>query len=134
MESKPAPSLKLTLEIGGNKQNSQPSKLPPSAKKIMADKLPNPYTPIGRQTLEASPPVIFDWMTAKDPTAVAKIDEMIVQAKTAFNTGRSVRVECYGGAHRSQTVAWLILRALEPGLRERVEVDALDAELLPAFK
>lgn len=123
----------LVLEIGGSKQLSQPSRLPNSAVVIKTEKLPNPYTAIHRGTLEASPMAIFEWMGNNKATTSDEIDDMIVCASAAFNAGSPVRVECYGGAHRSQTVAWLILRALDPGLRERIRVDVLDAPLMKGF-
>jgi len=129
LTEQPAPLPKhLVLEIGGVKSTSNPSLLPPSAVVIDARMLPNPYTPIKRGILEPTPSAILEWMIlAKPRKASTAIDNMVHKAVSAFVSGLSVRIQCYGGAHRSQTVAWKVLRALNPEVCGRIEVVCLDA-------
>ena len=120
--------MALVLEIGGIKPKSKPSALPPSAVVIDAQRLPNPYTLIKQGTLLPTAEAILEWIIlAKSPKAGIDINKMVDLAKTAFSSGHSVRIQCYGGAHRSQAVAWKVLSAIEPGMRDRIQVVCLDA-------
>jgi RNase adaptor protein for sRNA GlmZ degradation len=121
----------LILEIGGTNKSSKPSALPPSAVVIDAAKLPNPYTPLNRKTLEISAPKIVEWMAVKSPQANDHIAAMVEHARAAFSAQRSVRVECYGGAHRSQAVAWKILESLDELSLTEVAVVCVDCDPLP---
>lgn len=122
---------RLTLEVGGTTKSSTPTELPPSCLIVDTRKLPNPYNCINRNTLEASAPAIIDWMSIKSPQTDSLIQQMVERAKGAFGAQRSVRVQCYGGKHRSQAVAWKILEALDQSVTEHVDVVCLDGEPLP---
>ncbi|MBE35047.1 MAG: hypothetical protein CMI16_05750 [Opitutaceae bacterium] len=128
-----APQKDLILEIGGSKSDSKPSGLPQNAVIIDAKKLPNPYTTIARGTLAPLPGAIIDWIIAKSPGAGEEIDMMVNRATSAFVLDRSVRIQCYGGAHRSQAIAWKILQSLDPELAAGVRVVCLDAPRLVEF-
>ena len=121
----------LILEIGGTKKSSKPSALSASAVVIDAAKLPNPYTPIQTKTLELSAPRIIDWMETKNTKANEHMQSMIDRARAAFSTQRSVRVECYGGAHRSQALAWKIIDSMDSLSISQVQVVCLDCDPLP---
>lgn len=124
----------LTLEIGGTNSRSLQSKLGPSAQVLDALKLPNPYTPLSKKVLELSAPKIVEWMVAKEPRAAPALDSMVSTAKMALYTQRSVRVQCYGGAHRSQAVAYAILKSLDADVAKRINVVCLDATPLPELE
>ena len=104
------------------------------AKVIDAFKLPNPHTPLSKKVLELSAPKIVEWMMHKEPRAGPALDLMVATAKTAFYTHRSVRVQCYGGAHRSQAVAYSVLKSLDPDIAKRIKVVCLDAKPLPELE
>jgi predicted protein tyrosine phosphatase len=128
--TRPDPRL-LILEIGGTNKASKPSALPSSAVVINAARLPNPHTPINRKTLDLSAASIVDWMENKDAQANGHMEAMVSRAKAAFSAQRSVRVECYGGAHRSQAVAWKILSAMDKLSLDQVNVVCVDCDPLP---
>ena len=111
--TQPTTNHRLVLEVGGTSNSSKPSSLPPSAVVIDAAKLPNPYTAIDKKLLDLSAPKIVDWMEVTHPNARDHIEKIVERAKAAFSCDRSVRVECFGGAHRSQAVAWKILDAID---------------------
>lgn len=122
------PSIRrLKLEIGGTKNTSVPSTLDKDAIVIDVKKLPNPYTLISKNLLASSAPDIIDWMSMKSPKTEEYLQEFVSRAQAAFSENRSVRVECYGGAHRSQAVAWKILTAA----KSDVQVMCLDCVPLP---
>jgi RNase adaptor protein for sRNA GlmZ degradation len=98
---------------------------------IDAAKLPNPYTPINSKALDLSAPKIIDWMENKSPNTTAHMQAMVDRAKSAFSSQRSVRVQCYGGAHRSQALAWKILESMDRLTIADVQVVCLDCEPLP---
>jgi RNase adaptor protein for sRNA GlmZ degradation len=70
-------------------------------------------------------------MEAKHPKASQNIEQMTQRAKAAFLDERSVRVECYGGPHRSQAVAWKILESMQTLKISEVDLVCLDCEPLP---
>ena len=98
---------------------------------IDAAKLPNPYTPISQKVLDLSAPKIVDWMETKSARASDHMEQMAQRAAEEFASLRSVRVECYGGAHRSQAVAWKILQFMDTLSIVDVQLVCLDCEPLP---
>jgi predicted protein tyrosine phosphatase len=124
----------LTIEIGATNAKSLPSHLEKSAHVIDAFKLPNPHTPLSKKVLELSAPKIVKWMTEKEPRAGPALESMVATAKMALYTQRSVRVQCYGGAHRSQAVAYSILQSLDADVVKRIKVVCLDATPLPELQ
>jgi len=112
----------LLLEVGGTKSTCKKSQLPTTAKIFDAKQFPNPHQALLRGELELSAQSIFEWMEA-----------MVSSAVEELRSGRSVRVECFGGAHRSQAVAWKVLQSLQflcPSAAEKVSVVVLDADPL----
>ena len=126
----PYPS-RLVLEVGGTKRSCAPSDLQAGAVVIDAAKLPNPYTPISKGVLPLSAPAIVEWMMVKDQRASGNMEKMVACAQDAFASQRSVRVQCFGGAHRSQAVAWKIITSLNAETVARVHVVCLDHHALP---
>ena len=117
-----------TLEVGGSKQNSLPSRLQANAVLLDASKLPNPYTTIDKGILERKPRAIIDWMLAKDTRSKAVLHELTRLGVEELAQGRDVRVQCYGGKDRSQAVACWILDSVGCEIRANVTVSCLDAE------
>lgn len=124
----------LILEIGGTNKSAKPSALTASAVVINAARLPNPHTPINRKTLDPSAASIVDWMAEKDIQSNDHMEAMVSRAKAAFSAQRSVRVECYGGAHRSQAVAWKILESMDKLSLDQVNVVCVDCDPLPEIE
>jgi len=123
----------LLLEVGGTKSTCKKSQLPTTAKIFDAKQFPNPHQALLRGELELSAQSIFEWMEANGKKTQQRMEDMVSSAVEELRSGRSVRVECFGGAHRSQAVAWKVLQSLQflcPSAAEKVSVVVLDADPL----
>mgnify|MGYP001238427042 CR=1 FL=1 len=118
---------KTVLEIGGIGPKSAASTISTTSIVVNLIHLPNPYTSISKGILNRTPKDIIEWMILSDPRAATKLEKIIPIITSELINKRSVRLECYGGADRSQAVAWNVLQTLDHETRRFVEVRCLDS-------
>lgn len=92
---------------------------------LCATTLPNPYKAIRSCQLQESRVDIETWIRNYSSTSAKKLDCLIKRGCDAVTNNVDVRVECRGGRHRSQVVAFAIAKATG------VQMHAMDAAPLP---
>lgn len=91
----------LHIEVGGAKPGSRASGIP-GCKCVDVRALPNPFASLEKGTLDNDMESITSWITARQKT---KFDRFVNEVLQQLLKQRCVRVQCYGGKHRSAAVA-----------------------------
>ena len=68
---------------------------------MSAKRLPNPFSAIRRREIGDTFEEIKDWIMAKNPVVW---NEILESCRSYLKRGVSLRVECYGGQHRSYAI------------------------------
>lgn len=111
------------IEVGGTKPGSKGSLLGHRARCIDVRRLPNPHGVISRGALGENLADIERWV--RRGRGGEMFDAFVGVGAAEVLAGRSVRVQCVGGRHRSQAVARAIERQVGPAAG--VTVSLLDA-------
>lgn len=97
------------VEVGGVKRGCKPTLLPSTARCVDVQALPNPHSTIVAGSLDENIEAIERWIRLQ-PRGAALFDTFVEEGVREVRAGRSVRVQCFGGRHRSQAVARAIER------------------------
>lgn len=92
----------LHVEVGDVKPGSRPSEIP-DCKCVDVRALPNPCAQIRKRALKNDPDSISHWICEQDAEMFDKFVNMVLQD---LLKQRCVRVQCFGGKHRSVAVAY----------------------------
>ena len=95
----------LHVEVGGVKSGSRPSDIP-CCKCVDVRALPNPCAHIENGALPSNLDAITHWLKSKNELEFKSFVDQVLQE---LLKQRCVRVQCYGGKHRSAAVAKVAL-------------------------
>lgn len=96
-------SSDLIIEVGGAK--GKPSSLPSHQCIDVQENLPNPYRWIQSKQLRDDPVEILEWLTSRGQEAQAAVEHYVASACSILEAGKSVRIQCKYGRHRSAAIA-----------------------------
>ena len=116
-----AESERLHVEVGGVKAGCPPSRIPGNLC-IDVRALPNPWSQIKAGRVADTADAIAAWLRSRRRDL---FDELVDGVVEELNKGRSVRVQCYGGRHRSWAVAAAAASKYNSGVAEPVAVQRL---------
>lgn len=97
-------STQKVIEVGGTSKKCHKSTVPRNLRVSVARTLPNPYTAIKTGQLGESHQEIMEWLRAQEGGADA-IDALVQRAENLLQSNDKIRIECFGGKHRSQVIA-----------------------------
>ena len=113
------------IEVGGTRKGCRKSTVPAKLTVNLATgrlALPNPHSYIQKHKIEQTHGTILAWLRQRDSQ---KLEEAINTAEQLLKTHDKIRVQCFGGKHRSQVVAAEVAKRFS-----NVKTDLLDASEL----
>lgn len=114
------------LEVGGKKKNCRPSRLSTATLCVNAARLPNPYKTIKRGLLAEELGAITSWLVEEKPALFRRLKAVTT---SCLAQGKDVRIQCWGGRHRSQALAHAVLADMQEDEKEGVCLSVLEARL-----
>ena len=100
----------LVIEVGGAKRGCKPTLLLDTARCIDVQQLPNPHSTIKAGGLDENLEAIEGWIVRRQGGGPALLQKYVEEGVQEILAGRSFRVQCFGGRHRSQVVARAVER------------------------